>query len=355
MPQTFIKERLALLAPDYQEFLFGGYPEMTAGVFAPLFGLDEDGAIVLENGIVLFLLFFIDEAGLTRFLITDCHVEPQLADETVATILKGLPTSLRLAQAEVFKQLNTEDAAIDDTITESTRLAILQQSSLRKIKFYLYVHTGGKLITLCEHYQISDPVMVITFKELVGDIILGFYDIEDTVALLEQELELDHETATKLGDEVINFLAPLSNPIWQPQETAPTFILTKNDASINNDNKLSTEHEPTSDTTDSPTQITSLHPTPNFAIPRSLEIKREGQATTVAAIPDIHTMASDATLARSPERTSYEPVIVDEIIHVSSQPATRQSLSDLPAYTSSVPANIPTASPITAEPPRWGS
>lgn len=358
MPQTIIKERLSLLTPDYQEFIFGGYPEMTANVFAETLNLDQDGLIVFENGIVLFLLFFIDADGLARFLVTDCHVEPHLADEVTSSILKGLPANLLSTQNEVFDEINKQESTEDQVISESTRMAILKQSSLRKIKFYQYVYSKGRLPALAAHYNITEPVVVATFKELINDIILGFYNIEDIIPLLEQELEIDAKTAELLGAEVTDFLLPLSDPTWQPPvESEENQISTTVDELATNSEGMTTGNDVVPVVTAPPTPVDTINPAPNFVIPSNLQGGRAVASKEASAAPEIHTMASDANLARSPERNSYQPVQtdVDDVVHTSNQPDTRQTLSDLPAYTSGTPETKPTVSAITPEPPRWGS
>lgn len=223
-------------------------------------------------------------------------------------------------------------------ITKDIRNQISEQMSAVQTFLYSSPIAGNKQFNIAQEFQLDSRDKYKTFATTVGDVILGFYKVEDTVALLEQELELDADTAAKLGAEVIEFLAPLSDPTWQPPIESGEI-----------DNKT----EPVT----SETFSNELTPTPNFDIASNHQASNITTETIATAVPDIHTMASDATLARSQNRSAYEPLEDpdDEIIHSSSQPDFRQSLADLPAYTSASPAQTPTESPQVVTPPRWGS
>ena len=239
-------------------------------------------------------------------------------------------------------------------ITRDIRNNLLNHIEPAGVYLYCSPTSGGIQLAIAQKYQLQTIEKYKKFALTIGDIILGFYKIEDTVPLLQQELELDAKTAALLGADVLDFLAPLSDPNWQPPaEVEDTQVEMPNDTTYQDESgeKLA---NPSIDTlTESPVLVTNLQPTPNFVIPSNLQA---GRVTPLVAVaPEIHTMASDATLARSPERSAYAPVVVDEVVHTSNQPEVRQTLSDLPAYTSGAPTNIPTGPPIVVEPPRWGN
>lgn len=98
---------------------------------------------------------------------------------------------------------------------ETRKKVYLQISNKQK---YLYENptSGGMLFSIAQKYDLHKNETYRTFAVTVGDIILGFYRIEDTVPLLQQELGLNPRTAALLGADVLDFLAPLSDPNWQP-------------------------------------------------------------------------------------------------------------------------------------------
>ena len=231
-------------------------------------------------------------------------------------------------------------------------------AQISPVQEYLYSspNAGGRQRKIANKYELKLTAKYKKFATTVGDIILGFYKIEDTVPLLQQELELDAKTAALLGADVLDFLAPLSDPNWQPPIDEMTDTNESSETELLTD-ELSITLAPS--TTVTATESVDTHlpkpSIPNFVIPAKL-VARVAPVTTPAGLPEIHTMASDATLARSPQRTSFSPSADSgEVVHPSTQPTTRQSLSDLPAYNSGVPVNIPAASPIVPEAPRWGS
>ncbi len=74
MTNPIIKERLNLLEPNYREFVISNIPTTISEVFSETYKLDEIKNIVLENGIILFLLFFFDKSDLKNYIITDCEL-----------------------------------------------------------------------------------------------------------------------------------------------------------------------------------------------------------------------------------------------------------------------------------------
>jgi len=207
----------------------------------------------------------------------------------------------------------------------------------------------------------------VTFSRTVSHIILGFYKIEDTVPLLQQELNLDPRTAALLGADVLDFLAPLSDPNWQPP--------VEDDEGLDAEDSLNQEQseEALSDSStvaESPLvtpQITNNQP---HIIPFT-QLKNEIPAPYPAATPTqnekadietnpaLHTMARDmdqirqvdAPLPRSAPSLNLEhnPTYMSQ-----NQDSLRQPLSNTPSYTPTPTQNTPTP-PHNPEPPRWSS
>lgn len=105
-------------------------------------------------------------------------------------------------------------------------------------------------------------------SQAISHIILGFYKVEDTVPLLQQELGIDPRTAALLGADVLDFLAPLSDPNWQPpvdeNEVEEDEI---GETEITDDLSPQAPHQVTTDPTDNNYQApaTNLPPLPTTA------------------------------------------------------------------------------------------
>ena len=220
--------------------------------------------------------------------------------------------------------------------THNSRLQVLEQSS-EKIQFFYNKRLVELSIMMSTKYHLEKIYVDLILT--LGDIILGFYRTEDTVPLLQQELGIDATTAGLLGADVLEFLAPLSDP---------TFVVPEEEDAETEETIVST-----------PIPAPSTHSSATFYIPpSSVSIPVTGATPIpteeVPHVPEIRTMASD--MARSPERTSYEPIAdVETPVYTSEQPPVRTPLSDLPAYTSTPDAK-PTTPPATSiETPRWGA
>lgn len=174
-------------------------------------------------------------------------------------------------------------------------------ASLSEVGKFLYAHpnSGKSLTQIAEKYNLKDSYK--TFAVTIGDIILGFYKAEDTIPLLQQELELDQATADKLGSEVLDFLAPLSDPTWQP---------------------------PTEEGIESSDPSINVSSTVTLPVSQSLV-----QIEEPTAIPEIRTMAADMAIERSPARSTFNAAAeIDEPIYVSNQPILEKKVIDVPSY-----------------------
>ncbi len=345
MTKNIILERFALLAPEYQEVISGGYPQITAQFFGQMLNLNEVQTTIFENGIALYLLLFLDKAGLTHFLITECKIEPNQAEATVLSILEELPPGLVIAQENTHQELNKNDTNSATLISESTRIQILKHLQRNKVIFYQNIQSNPTILGLAEKYSLTSNGQEDEFAIIIGDIILGFYKIEDTVPLLQQELGIDAKTAALLGVEIIDFLTPLSDPnfvvpVEQAEVIASTAVEDETPA-------VATPYQPEYFEVATPTPAPSIT---TDAIQKFNAARAQLLAETSA--PEIRTMASD--MAQSSERASYEPAAtIDEPTYTSKQPDVRTPLSGLPAYTNTHAPTPAPATPPVHEPARW--
>jgi hypothetical protein len=220
------------------------------------------------------------------------------------------------------------------------------------VQKYLYSNSacGLQLFNIAQKYDLHHDDVYKTFAITVGDIVLGFYRVEDTVPLLQQELGISPQIAARLGVDVLDFLAPLSDPNWQP----PAGFLEDEETENNTPENVPAPIIETSNEELLPThQTIPLTENPHPVVPPTT-ITPQPVASQTATQPfdhkrPLHTMASDmASLRNETYRPSLD--LDNEPVHQSqSQDTLRQSLSDIPSYT----VAKPTAPPSNPNPPRW--
>jgi hypothetical protein len=214
-------------------------------------------------------------------------------------------------------------------IPEDIRIKTIAMGS--EVQKHLYSHytSGLRLREIASRFSLTEDNNYIDFVTTVGDLILGFYKIEDTVPLLQQELALDPKTAALLGAEVLEFLAPLSDPNWQP----PAEVF---DDESDEENGLPDDSRPTESAV------------------RRIPLKAP------AAPQPLHTYAADLEAARmeavTPNATSYQNynTVNSEPVYQPQTPLPSGQLSAVPTYTPA-PAVPPPPPPPAPDRPRWSS
>jgi hypothetical protein len=319
MPQTILIDRFNLLSPEYQEILTSDFPQASAQIFAEMLSLDVRKTTILENGFVLYLLFFLDRDGFTHFLITNCDVTPKQAEDVTKIIIDDLPPRFIEAQHEAYTNFTKSDSS-DQLLNDTNRVKVLKGTPLYKVRFYQYLQKQEAVESLTSKY-LKNPEQESDFITLLGDLALGFYKVEDTVPLLQQELGLDPRTAALLGADVIEFLAPLKDPNWQPPQAE---IAAR-------------------ETTATSTSIFAGTPVP---IKSATPIPQQTTTPTEPAAPPHTPVYTPLSIPNS-----YTPN--PEPVYQSSQPS---NLSNIPSY---MPPSVPVPPPAPQTPahdrPRWSS
>jgi hypothetical protein len=197
-----------------------------------------------------------------------------------------------------------------------------------------------RLYGLAEEYHMNKESTVL-FIQTVSHIILGFYKIEDTVPLLQQELSLDPKTAAHLGAEVLEFLAPLSDPNWQPP------------AEVEEDGPSIAQVQP--------------EPIPEYRIPvKAPALDSVTLAPISAAGVGEHMLTPESTKAMTPTSspnshsqvhnpaTSAEPLYRPAPLP-SNPPSPRPSLESIPSYAPTPSPVAQTSAPAAPDRPRWST
>lgn len=230
----------------------------------------------------------------------------------------------------------------------------LKNASAAKIHLYNSPESGAALRSVAQKNNIyTNKELYRKFALTVGDIILGFYKIEDTVPLLQQELGLEPRAAALLGADVLDFLAPLSDPQFvipnQTEVSSPDRV-----ADVNLFTHTAAHIEPAVSVLAHASPILSVL-TSNPAYAQPISPKRPGALPNPYTAPELRTMAADMA-ETSHSQTAYTPVLTNDApVYSSQQPSVRTPLSELPTYhnPSAPHQSVQPIAPL--EPPRWGA
>ncbi len=217
-----------------------------------------------------------------------------------------------------------------DTITQEVRDSIYLSATLPVKFLYSHPQSGIKLKEIAMKHNMNEKYY--EFAITIGDIILGFYKIGDTVPLLQQELGLDPKTAALLGADVLEFLAPLSDPNWQPPvDMTETDEATEGTESVMHENPQS--EEPVNRI---PLKSPALYATPAMAQPAPVTTPVFEPAPVGYGVP--------AAPAPTPIYSSTQPVM-----------SAAPTLSPIPSYTPApTPPVVPPPAPAPDR-PRWST
>jgi hypothetical protein len=275
---------------------------------------------VFQNAFNFYLLFFLEKFELIEFLITECDISIQTSCTVVDTILTSLPTDIKQGVEEVRLKLTNESTK--SGVLNTHRSSVISNCPQHKRYLFFYCKTGTALYNIAKKYDLHKEESYKKFTITVGDIILGFYRIEDTVPLLQQELGVSPRTAALLGADVLDFLAPLSDPAWIPPEAPQN------------------------------TEVGSVqnHPSVPIAPHYSSTPQLADTITRPAATTPLYT-----SVGASVATTSSEPLSNEEPVHKSEQPSSRIPLSAVPSYSHPIPKNTPPPPINLEQPPRWGA
>ena len=210
-------------------------------------------------------------------------------------------------------------------VTSELRRQVAGQASVVQLWLYGSDEAAEKLDQITNKYDLTETAIKSKFVVTVANIVLGFYRVADTVPLLQQELGLSPRTAAILGADVLDFLAPLSDPSWKPpqDELVPEELL----------------------------EIPAMPIPSAVAVPTApyTQIFKSLSSQPAPVNPTPNYIAPPAPVISAPQPTSlhFEPVHTAQ-----SQDTLRQPLSQIPSYNNQ-PA--PKTDPVNIEtPPQWG-
>lgn len=109
MQDPLVTKRIAELDPTYRAFLFSGMPQIIAGTFSETYTLNEEQDAVLENGFVLYLLFFFTRTELASFIATELPIPKKDASLMSEAMHIALPEDIRTMHEVTAESLSNND------------------------------------------------------------------------------------------------------------------------------------------------------------------------------------------------------------------------------------------------------
>jgi hypothetical protein len=94
MNEELIKKRLGQFNPNYQKFIVSGFVSEAATALNDKLKLNDIGYEALENGLLIYLLAFIDQEELAEFIEKECNLDEEVARNTVYAFMAMLPENL---------------------------------------------------------------------------------------------------------------------------------------------------------------------------------------------------------------------------------------------------------------------
>ena len=137
-----VKTRLESLTPTYREFILSDFAQEAATQFGEVNQFGEEQTVLLSNGIILYLLAFLDLNELINFIVNNCKVSVENASQIVWAILDSLPdgfTEMHNTMYETFtaniknsSSHDTEDLTSDIEETETAMKAIPNSNTVKQ-------------------------------------------------------------------------------------------------------------------------------------------------------------------------------------------------------------------------------
>ena len=105
MIDPIIENRFKELPDSYRSFVASTYPREVAEVFAPSLNLTPPQIDALENGLIFYLLFFLNQSELVEYVLDNTGADAAETAVIISTICKNLPD---FANNEAYEQSRQE-------------------------------------------------------------------------------------------------------------------------------------------------------------------------------------------------------------------------------------------------------
>lgn len=118
MLNSSVSERLSILPTTYKDFLLSDFTFEAAEVFGASLSLDSEKVSSLEDGILLYLLFFLNKESLITYLVDELHIKEKDSQEVVTAIIASLPDYIGEVRIE---DTSSSSKLLSDEITETEK------------------------------------------------------------------------------------------------------------------------------------------------------------------------------------------------------------------------------------------
>ena len=105
MIDPIIETRFKELPPSYQSFVASDFPGDMAELFASSLNLTSEQVDTLENGLILYLLFFFTQVELVEYIVKNTGADLAETTEVISVICKHLP---EFANNDIYEQVRRE-------------------------------------------------------------------------------------------------------------------------------------------------------------------------------------------------------------------------------------------------------
>lgn len=119
MNDSTIEQRLSQLEPEYRTFVESDFVPTTAVTLGTTEGFSDHQQDVLENAILLYLLFFVTQEELTQFISSECNTPLATATDITGGIIASLPPGFSEMQRTAYENLHPSESTTSQTPSES--------------------------------------------------------------------------------------------------------------------------------------------------------------------------------------------------------------------------------------------
>ncbi len=138
MTNQIIKDRLNILDTEYRNFAASDFAPEVAKIFGEKYQFDEDNLDILENGIMMYLLFFTDKSGLEEFIVKELGFDQKEASLLATAIEMTIPDPVQEAfrnTTNYFFPPEPEGSVVAVSITDPKTVSLLTPEMIEeKIK-----------------------------------------------------------------------------------------------------------------------------------------------------------------------------------------------------------------------------
>jgi hypothetical protein len=135
MTNEDIKKRISLLPPIYQAYMTSDMPGVITQTFSEAHNLNSRLSSVFENGVMLYLLFFISKNEFANFISIECGINKDASIMLSNAVYLALPSEIKAIYNQIseatFRQENSDPTNILFEISETeAQLKNIHEGSL---------------------------------------------------------------------------------------------------------------------------------------------------------------------------------------------------------------------------------